>query len=1063
MTGEEDRKCAESGTQPAMTNRNKTVVMYDRIHRTAKTTASEQEQQKVVHRKRMTGAMRRRLAKGLEIIPGASSVTCEEVKGEEINQGTLGKRLCTQCGIPGRLGKFRPLVGDVGNFVCDLCYRSLFPATAMVDDGVNSGVLDLAQRSATAVNRGIGRAVAGAASKMGVEGWKECTEEEECRTCLDPGALRPCCRNYYCHECYFHGKSCPGCGSEVHLTGISRGRRGSKRSDLEDPGRFAVGLTWLISFLTAISALLIGSAVVWNDHTSPITVWGHKCHGWFPSCDINVCIDAEGSSSEELGMPWQYRRCSLSNTSAKVVGKACTYDGQLYDRTGGAMGYDFCLDAPREVHVGMGGGDGVSFQQGSYVFEDDFDHWVPTYNNVVNNNNSNTSTQGESDGLDPSGRYNIGMRSATWTEMTNGEVSDKCGVNSTIRNPLRGFTYSDEEEGNLADATSGGALVFSGVHYRYATTSVLDLIHGGHVEFHLKFAPITPNERSAVCKTAYGGDLALSYSTHDNGNASNDDQTWIDFGLFPVYKYRNPYFTAVTESIPRGAQTNATWLRWSQPTFDPLRDWWAIDNVRVFRNFEQGWRNSTGYEGDKRQRMEQVQREQCCADTEKCKRFPNDNPNADKDKWQCVASSTGFLDMASRDKFRLKSYELFIVGAAFVSLGRWAYDALSLKLSSAGSTHNNGSIVPDKLYDKRRESSFPRQNFAHEVQRSWQVFNVVLLIAPLALIAWRLVATCISAGTFGGAGLLSLFLSTLSFFVDGRVIYRLLKEVFFVGPLTVLLCPPVAPVAVEVDTDPDFSYILIGSQRIHLNDVTDMEIFSSFYCYILYLCYILGGFPFASACVVLRTFPATFGWSSDSVRVCTRIVGTLVIARAFTGGPDIFVRMFLGLEWLFCFSVKSRDDIGRALKRRGLTETIWYSTAIAFLFGGFLVVSSGDGIKRGKWIMIFGHIFLGALLGCLMGMMRDLPVNPHIHLTRWPSRGHSVIYHHRVRCPCLFNFAYCGDMNSHRRLLIIFLDDMMGYCSLLRGEAKDKTPAVLNGNNIIEKEEAPNLDSLYEG
>lgn len=966
--------------------------------------------------------------------------------GVEADNGkaTAEKSLCWRCKITGRVAKFRPLVGDSGDFICDQCYRALFPATAMVDDGADASAAGKVRRGVARVNRGIGNAVTSAAATMGVEDWNECAEEEECRMCLEPGTMRPCCRNYYCHPCYFRAKACPGCGAEVHLTGIGQKRNGSGE---EDPGRVAVGLSWALSIATVATSIAIAAAVVWNDWTSPVTVWGHRCHGWFPSCDIEACVDTGdatpekgGSSSEFLGMPWAYRRCTLARTVDKVVGKACLFDGQLYDRTGGALGYDFCLSAPREAQKGMDGGSGVSFQEGGYIFEDDFDRWSASSNDGILS--SNSSNKNDDSILDPTGSFRIGMASAIWSDMTNADVSDACGVHSTVNNSTRPYLFADENRNG-----SAGALVFSGVHFRYATTARLNVEHGGHVEFHLKFAPITPNEKEARCKTAYGGDAVLSYST-------DEGMSWNRFGTYPVYLYRNPSFTAVKESIPRGAWGNRTQFRWSQPTFEPLRDWWAIDDVRIFRNFGDNWKSSENYEVDKRERMEYFRNAQCIVDSEMCELFPNDQFLGFDANDEPARS---FLGFEGQRKFRFKSFEIFVLGSLLVTLGRLSYDALAKTIQSPKHKFQH---LPTRLDTSRvvsedeTVSPFVRQRFYHEVHKSWQAFNAILLMGPVFFVMWRQILTYIVAASEGrGPGLFNVLLSLVALVLDAYSLVHLMREVFRVsykcrkakfaampdsrsdfGDRESLL--EVLNNSVEVDTDPNQSYLRVGSRFIPLSDVVDIVPSAATYCFAVHFCFFLGGLPYNSACIVLRSYLGSEGWSYDVVRAATRIIGTIAVARSLTGRPTMFVRAFFGLEWLFSGSIDRRDDMGRALKRRGVVETMWYTTGIAVILTSLLVAVSGDGIKRGKGILTGGGTLLGALLGVLMGTMRGLPVDPHVHLTRWPTRGYCVVYNDRVRCPCLFNFAYCTDMHSRRRLLILYLDDMLSFRSMLKGVDK---------------------------
>jgi len=106
---------------------------------------------------------------------------------------------------------------------------------------------------------------------------------------------------------------------------------------------------------------------------------------------------------------------------------------------------------------------------------------------------------------------------------------------------------------------------------------------GGNVQFYLKLAAIVANEDQTRCKTAFAGDVHLLYSIDDGVN-------WIQFGLYPVYIYRSMYFKEVIEELPEAAWSNNTMFKWEQPYFESARDYWAIDDVKIFHRFHPDWR-----------------------------------------------------------------------------------------------------------------------------------------------------------------------------------------------------------------------------------------------------------------------------------------------------------------------------------------------------------------------------------------------------------------------------------------------------------------------------------------
>lgn len=49
--------------------------------------------------------------------------------------------LCEECQNPKSHSKYRPLVHSNGAFLCDICYRTQFPATAMCDEDDNVNII----------------------------------------------------------------------------------------------------------------------------------------------------------------------------------------------------------------------------------------------------------------------------------------------------------------------------------------------------------------------------------------------------------------------------------------------------------------------------------------------------------------------------------------------------------------------------------------------------------------------------------------------------------------------------------------------------------------------------------------------------------------------------------------------------------------------------------------------------------------------------------------------------------------------------------------------------------
>ena len=167
-------------------------------------------------------------------------------------------------------------------------------------------------------------------------------EQEECRTCLGPGFRRKCCSEYYCNDCYFRTRKCPGCGAKIMASGLSGRGMGF------DPGTVPVVVSYLITIGAVLATGGLCALVYFADARYIETAFGFTCYGLFPPCDIEICIDYvhEASSWErgELVMPtladWRY--CDI-HSEKKVRGMACIYDHSLYRQSEKALGFDFCV------------------------------------------------------------------------------------------------------------------------------------------------------------------------------------------------------------------------------------------------------------------------------------------------------------------------------------------------------------------------------------------------------------------------------------------------------------------------------------------------------------------------------------------------------------------------------------------------------------------------------------------------------------------------------------------------------------------------------------------------
>ena len=379
-------------------------------------------------------------------------------------------------------------------------------------------------------------------------------ENEECRICLDPGIRRRCCGNYYCDDCYFALSRCRSCDQPVDRKAL--GARTWGRAFV-----LTVLLGWAVTVFVAMLLLAVVLVVSLSELSSPLGISGFICTGFFPTCDLSVCIDTSSNVSDglqPLQTTDQWRYCSLSSTF-KVEAKACIFDPELFSVTDSVLGYDVCKS---------------NFDGGVFNFEDTFEHWV--------NKSSFESNL---------------LLSAKWSSIFNAEVGSYCG-----------------------SGTEGGseALVFYGPQARFADTQDLDLRHGGRVEADLLLAPLSFDSSHPSCRATYSGIVSVSYS-------GDRRSSWTTMASFQPALFRSPSFFHVQLELPQSAWSSSLRFRFSQEEFVSDRDNWAIDNVRVLSYFPSGWGSSSAFDKRNRQSQSNIQFAQCCFDTDECVRRLSDS------------------------------------------------------------------------------------------------------------------------------------------------------------------------------------------------------------------------------------------------------------------------------------------------------------------------------------------------------------------------------------------------------------------------------------------------------
>lgn len=193
----------------------------------------------------------------------------------------------------------------------------------------------------------------------------------------------------------------------------------------------SVLLAWCSTIWVVILLLTGMGVILGSELKSPVGIYQNSCNALYEKCDVSVCLDVDYSVGNapynSLGSLYDMKFCTLDST-VKLEAAACIFDHELFDITGSNLGFDICE---------------TEYENGVYIFEDTFDHWL---DNTTNSPNL--------------------MKSATWEDRSNCRSTSDCG-----------------------SISGTNALVFSGKFFRYIDTSDLDVSFGGFVSAEVFIAP----------------------------------------------------------------------------------------------------------------------------------------------------------------------------------------------------------------------------------------------------------------------------------------------------------------------------------------------------------------------------------------------------------------------------------------------------------------------------------------------------------------------------------------------------------------------------------------------
>jgi hypothetical protein len=115
--------------------------------------------------------------------------------------------------------------------------------------------------------------------------------------------------------------------------------------------------------------------------------------------------------------------------------------------------------------------------------------------------------------------------------------------------------------------------------------------------------------------------------------------------------------------LPEKAISNHTSFRFIQPYFGASSDSWALDNVRVFRNFPENWNKNEVYLRNVGKTKKLTSLASCCFDSERCERRLSEN------EWKQCRSIQGF----QLGQYVLRGPELFILMVVAINVFKFIY------------------------------------------------------------------------------------------------------------------------------------------------------------------------------------------------------------------------------------------------------------------------------------------------------------------------------------------------------------------------------------------------------
>ena len=232
---------------------------------------------------------------------------------------------------------------------------------------------------------------------------------------------------------------------------------------------------------------------------------------------------------------------------------------------------------------------------------------------------------------------------------------------------------------------------------------------------------------------------------------------------------------------------------------------------------------------------------------------------------------------------------------------------------------------------------------------------------------------------------------------------------------------------VTLDLTTEGNALYIGRSVVRLEDIKEINTFSSNWARFLAVGYWLGTFPICTLILILRESYLPYA----TMRIVTPTLGCIALARAVLGSSFV-VKAVFGFSYLFDFSLTTREQIGISIQSRRTKFTILTSLV------SFVVVSTFFGFALvADWaLVILAVATVSAFLyGGVSGCSHGLPIKPWVYLTT-VEEGSYIRVKRKQRCPCVYWCNWCTEVHDTDEVLIVYPIEHIQFFSSLKVGSK---------------------------